>query len=183
MSIQEKIREFRPAILFLAKFIAIYLVGNFLYGLYVSSFRPEPDPITTLVTAQTSGLLNALGFETSWTNNPGKPTTQIDVGRRHILAVYEGCNGINVMVIFVAFVTAFGRMHKRLLWFIPVGLVLVHLANLGRLIFLFVITTRFPGYFYFTHKYLFTAAIYVMVLLLWIWWVRLVTKDRTDQAA
>jgi exosortase family protein XrtF len=179
MNIRGTVREFKPTILFLFKFIIIYLVGNFLYGIYVSSFRPKPDPITSAVTTQTSTVLNAFGFETSWVNNPSKPTTQIDMGRRHILAVYEGCNGLNVMVIFVAFVLSFGQIQKRVLWFLPLGLVLIHLSNLGRLILLFVVTTTFPRYFYFTHKYLFTAAIYVMVLLLWIWWVRMVMKKQT----
>lgn len=173
-----KINEFRPTILFLSKFILMYLVANVLYGLYVSSFRKRPDPITSVIAAQTSMCLNVLGHNTSWIENTDKPTTQINQGMRPILLVYEGCNGINVMVIFLAFIIAFGPFDRTMIWFIPLGLTLLHLANLVRLILLFEVTTKIPTYFYFVHKYFFTAAIYLVVLLLWVWWVRMAIRKQ-----
>ena len=55
-----------------------------------------------------------------------KPTTQLICDGKSVLAIYEGCNGINVMIIFVAFLVAFGPLNKALLWFVPVGLIILH---------------------------------------------------------
>lgn len=178
----QMVREFRPTIIFLAKFIGIYLIGNFLYGLYVSSYRPAPDPVTKMVTAQSAFVLDMFGYETQTANHPTKPTTRIDLGDRHIISVYEGCNGLNVMIIFIAFVVSFGSWHKKMWWFIPTGILLIHLANLARLAFLFEVTVSYPGYLYFTHKYLFTAIIYAMVVALWIAWVIIIRPKNQANA-
>ena len=54
-----------PTIIFLAKFLGIYLVANLLYGAYVTSFEPAPDRVTSAVAQQTSAALNACGWDTS----------------------------------------------------------------------------------------------------------------------
>jgi exosortase/archaeosortase family protein len=76
------------------------------------------------------------------------------------------------MIIFVAFLVAFGPMRKALLWFIPVGLLIIHGINLARIALLFWVSLYMPDFMYFTHKYLFTAILYVVVFLLWIGWVK-----------
>lgn len=166
------LREFLPTILFLAKFIGLYLVANLLYGVYVSSYGPGPDPATNSVSRQTSAVLNGCGWETSALDNARKPTTEIAYGGRDILSIYEGCNGINVMIIFVAFLLSLGPLNKTLLWFIPAGLLVLHMSNLARITILFWVSLYEPDFMYFLHKYLFTAALYVVTFILWVIWVR-----------
>lgn len=166
------IREFKPTLLFLGKFLALYFFCNLLYGLYVSSFRPHPDPLTNQVTWQTSEILNSLGWENRIEDHATKASTFIEYAGRKILSVYEGCNGLNVMIIFIAFIVAFGPLNKTTLWFIPLGILLIHLSNLGRIFLLFFVTLDFPDFLYVTHKYIFTGVIYLMVFLLWIVWVK-----------
>lgn len=172
MSMTNTIKEFKPTLLFLGKFLALYFVGNLLYGLYVTAFEPHPDPITNLVTGQTSWLLNSSGWDNRIEDHATKPSTFIEYEGRRILSVYEGCNGLNVMIIFIAFVVAFGPLNKTTLWFIPLGILFIHLSNLGRIFLLFFVTMEFPDFLYITHKYIFTGIIYLMVFLLWIGWVK-----------
>jgi hypothetical protein len=40
-----------------------------------------------------------------------------------------------------------------------------------------------PRYLYFTHKYFFTAILYVVVFVLWIWWVRRYATDKPAETA
>lgn len=164
--------EFRPTILFLGKFLLIYLLGNFLYGLFVSSFRPQPDPITDNVSRQTVAILNCAGEHVSSVLDTAKPTVHIGGEGRWIISIYEGCNGINIMIIFIAFIVAFGPIDKSISWFVPLGLSIIHVSNLLRLLLLYWVSIRLPQYLYFTHKYFFTAAIYLVVLILWWWWVK-----------
>lgn len=165
-------KEFKPSLLFLARFLGIYFAGNVLYGLYVESFGDKADRITLAVTVQSSFLLNLLGYSAEPVLNRQGPTVFIETQDKIALSVYEGCNGINVMILFVAFVIAFGGLIGKMIWFLPCGLVIIHISNLLRISLLFFVSEYYSKYFYYVHKYLFTAMIYVVVFSLWIVWVR-----------
>jgi hypothetical protein len=83
----------------------------------------HPDPATEAVTHQTSAVLNLLGEQTTTMPKPATPSVSILIEMRSALNVYEGCNGINVMIVFVAFIFAFGGSGKKMTWFIPLGIV------------------------------------------------------------
>src|SRR5688572_17996385 len=145
-------KEFRPALLFLAKFLAIYFIGNILYGLFIETYKDHPDPITSTVTRQSAQLLNVLGYDTSTEDYPNKPKVAMKINDHYVLNVYEGCNGINVMIVFMAFLFAFGGRAKALTFFIPMGLLIIHITNLFRIALLFDLSLDHPDQFYFFHK-------------------------------
>jgi exosortase family protein XrtF len=164
--------EFKPTILFLGWFVGLYLIGNLLYGFYVTSFKPGPDPVTRLVTENSALVLNVCGWSVNTSGYQGKSTTVIWHEGKAILSVYEGCNGINTMIIFVAFLFAFGPVNKKLVWFIPLGIVVIYLMNLLRITLLFFIAQYFPEAMYFIHKYVFTGMLYLVIFALWLLWVK-----------
>jgi exosortase family protein XrtF len=164
--------EFKPTILFLGKFLGLYLAGNLLYGLFVTNFEPKPDPVTRLVSEQTGFVLTACGWPTDVYDHHKRATSLIRYDDREILAVYEGCNGLNTMIIFVAFLLAFGPVNKKLLWFIPLGILIIHVANLMRITLLFFVAEYRPDFMYIIHKYVFTATLYLVIFLMWVWWVK-----------
>ena len=172
------IQEFKPTIFFLVKFIGIYVVVNLLYGFYVTAYEPKPDPITSVVSYHTAIALKGCGWSTITEDNNTKPTTNLIFNGKSILAIYEGCNGVNVMIIFVAFLIAFGPISKAMWWFIPVGIGIIHGMNLARIALLFWVSLYLPDFMYFTHKYFFTAILYVVVFILWIWWVKRFTSAK-----
>ena len=176
------IREFLPTILFLGKFLGIYLVANLLYGAYVTSFEPGPDPLTSIVANQTSEVLNALGWDTSTHNNTRHPTTEVALRSRDILSIYEGCNGVNVIIIFVAFLFSFGTPSRSLWWYAPLGLLVLHVCNLIRITVLFWVSINQPDFMYFLHKYFFTAGLYAVTFILWVFWVRMRTPASVVKA-
>ena len=169
-------KEFKPAFRFLFIFLGLYLVGNILYGLTVKSYAPLADPMTRSVAVQTSMLLNVAGYTTNTSVNPIGPTVFLNKGTNRVLTIFEGCNGLNVEIVFVAFILAFSGSRKKMFWFIPTGLLIIHMANLARIALLFFVAENFSNYFYYVHKYFFTAAIYVIVCLLWWWWILLNRK-------
>ena len=175
-------KEFRPALRFLFIFVGLYLAGNIIYGLWIESFLELPDPATKAVTVQTSAILNRLGYTTTVQENTQGPTVFLSNEVKIVLNVFEGCNGINVMIVFVAFLAAFGGSGKKLAWFLPGGIVLIHLSNLIRLILLYVVAVGYQRYFYYVHKYIFTAAIYIMVFALWIIWVKINGRPKEAKA-
>ena len=166
----EMIKEFKPALRFLGIFVGLYLVLNLLYGWWIERYD-QADPATVVVTNQSSALLNVLGEDTYTKPKLNTRTISIYKGSRIVVNVFEGCNGINVAIVFISFMAAFGGDRKKIMWFIPLGLVLIHLANLLRVSGLFLVAEYFEQYFYYVHKYAFTASIYVMVFLLWWIWI------------
>jgi exosortase family protein XrtF len=170
---QFSFKEFKPTVLFLTKFLGLYLIANLLYGLYVTYYRPHPDPVTHTVSSQTGIIVSTFGWSVSIMDNPTRPTTHMIYNNRTVLEVYEGCNGVNTMIVFISFVFAFGPLNRKMLWFIPLGIVSIHVFNLLRVTLLFFVAEYRPNYMYFFHKYIFTAMLYVAVFLFWIWWVRL----------
>jgi len=169
-------KEFKPAIIFVIKFLTIYFVGNIVYGLYVESFQQVVDPITNWVTEQSVNILNVVGESTETYIDKENPKVHILHDNLAVISVFEGCNGINVIVIFIAFLVAFGGGAKKLLWFVPLGILSIHIANLIRIVLLYFVAHYFSDYLYFTHKFLFTGFIYVWVLLLWFVWATRLCK-------
>lgn len=175
-----KWKEFKPTIFFLLKFLSIYIVCNLLYGIFVTAYEPRADPLTKFVTEQTAQVLSAMGWPTETFAYTTDPTVAIVYQKRAIVSVYEGCNGINVVIIFLAFLFSFGPYTRAMLWFIPMGVMLVHLSNLTRIMLLFFVSLKFPNHLYFLHKYFFTSFIYACVFLLWILWIRKISKLERD---
>lgn len=169
------IKDFKPALRFLAIFVGLYLTLNLLYGLWITSYD-KADPITTWVTNQSSVLLNWIGENTYTKPKLNTPTISILKGSRRVVNVFEGCNGINVAIVFLAFIAAFGGDRKKMLWFIPLGLLIIHLANLLRVSGLYLVAEYFQRYFYYIHKYVFTASIYLIVFVLWWLWIEKINE-------
>lgn len=171
------LKEFKPTILFLLKFGLIFTIGSLLYGVYVKNYQqivpPQPDPITDGVAAQTQSLVSAFGYPAKlwYPDNQPLVVLYIEGFEDDNVTFFEGCNGINIMILFIAFVLAFGGTLRSRLWFIPAGLLAIHLFNLLRLASLAIMATVSHSVFHFFHKFAFTGVIYAFVLVLWYFWV------------
>lgn len=179
----ELLKEFKPALIFLGKFLALYFIGNILYGVYIESHGKQPDGITWLVTRQTSWILDLTGYETAIADVPEAAKVSLMQNGDVVLHVYEGCNGLNVMIVFIAFLFAFGGPLKKLAIFLPLGLFIIHLVNLMRVSLLFHLALNNSQQFYYYHKYFFTATLYAVVFALWAVWVIRFNEKRSIDAA
>lgn len=171
------IKDFKPAIFFLLRFLGVYLIGNILYGFYIESYQDKPDSATYVMARHTSWLLNQCGEITAIRKNPYGPTMLLHNEYAPVLNFFEGCNGLNVMIVFLAFMAGFGGNKKNMIWFIPAGLVVIYLSNLGRLTMLYYVAEYYQSLFYYVHKYLFTAILYVIVFGLWALWIMKYGRD------
>jgi exosortase family protein XrtF len=169
-------KEFKPAFRFLFIFLGLYLVGNVLYGLFIESFSSSPDPVTEVVARQTAGILKAIGVPVTAVQNTQGPTIFLRNETKTILNIYEGCNGLNVMVVFLSFIVAFGGNYKKMAWFVPSGIIIIHIFNLTRITLLYFVAVSYQRYFYYIHKYIFTGILYVIVFILWYVWINRIAK-------
>jgi exosortase family protein XrtF len=169
-------KELKPAFRFLAIFVGLYLGLNILYGLWISSYHFQVDSATAMVTRQSSLLLNVWGEETyTQLKTPARSIAIVNPSGV-VINVFEGCNGINVMIVFVSFLFAFGGQLKKIAWFLPLGIVIIYLANLIRVMTLYYVAEYWATYFYYIHKYVLTAFLYLLVFVLWWFWIEKVNK-------
>lgn len=170
------LKEFRPTIFFLLKFALIFGIGSWMYSSYIKAAHqaevPHPDPFTDLVAIQSNFVVRSLGYDSQVYYPESSSIIYIyitgldDYG----VAFFEGCNGLNIMILFLAFVIAFSNNWRNMLWFIPAGLLAIHIFNLLRIAALTILATVDGSYFHFFHKFVFTGIIYAFVLLLWYVW-------------
>jgi exosortase family protein XrtF len=175
-------KENRPALKFLGLFLGVYGIGNLLYGFYIEYNYPGVDQITQWVSNQSSGFINLIsGLETTSVLSSSSPIALMVENGKTVLRIYEGCNGINVMIVFIAFIISFGGISKRGGLFMSAGIPVIHLANVIRIALLFWVAKHHETWFYYVHKYIFTATLYVIVLLLWwVWMSKMIkTNDST----
>lgn len=177
-------REFKPTIFFLLRFFVIYFGFSALYGYFIRNYDtgnpPTTDPITRFVTFNCTNTAAVFGYEPDVVTDdhlnrevlPEQTYDSVWLDEVYAISVEEGCNGINIMIIFMAFVVAFGGKLVNMLIFIPAGLLFIHAANIGRLLLLGLLNVEWGGRaFHFFHKYGFTAVLYVAILFLWFLWV------------
>lgn len=167
---------YKETIAFLIKFIGIYVIANVFYGLAIEYYHPSPDPITKIVSQQVAAILNSFAETVSLTSESQSPYIRFITNGKTIIRAFEGCNGVNVMIVYLSFIIAFKGNLKSTILFLFIGLVIIHVMNLFRVGLLYEIALRFPNRLYFFHKYFFTALLYVIVFVLWYFWVKQTNK-------
>ncbi|HEY0656732.1 MAG TPA: exosortase family protein XrtF [Chryseosolibacter sp.] len=174
------LRQYKHALTFLAKYVVLYLALNSLYAWYVESYKPDADPITVAVTKHSAFVLSIFDPAVGYHVVPGTANVPITRNAVTIIEVFEGCNSINVVIVFVSFIIAFRGPGKLLLQFFLIGVSLIYMMNLMRIIALYVVALKFPEALYFFHKFLFTGLLYAVVFALWYWWTIKVKKWKVE---
>jgi exosortase/archaeosortase family protein len=87
------------------------------------------------------------------------------------IGINESCSGLKPILQFILLFLVFPGPWRKKLWFIPMGVVILHITNLFRIVGLSVVTVTIPEYWQFSHDYLFRPFFYVVIFLLWMWWV------------
>lgn len=86
--------------------------------------------------------------------------------------VSDSCNGIPLFVLFSIFIIAFPGPWKKKIIFIPAGIVLIHAANIARVVALAMIQHKNREWVEFNHTYTFTILMYAFIFIMWMLWVK-----------
>jgi exosortase family protein XrtF len=165
-------QENKTAFFFIVKFVGLYLVLNTLYGFYIEFFNPLSDPVTITITTQVASVLSLFHSSIQVIPDPLSPYVILQKDFQPVVNVFEGCNGLNVMIVYISFLFAFKGPFKSGVIFLLLGLVSIYLMNLIRVTLLFEIAYFYPDRLYFFHKYLFTGIIYLVVFVIWFFWIK-----------
>ena len=87
------------------------------------------------------------------------------------VGVHYGCSGLKQFLEWIVLMVIFPGPWKHKAWFIPMGLVIIHLVNIFRISGLSVLLNYYPEHWKFTHDYIYRPFFYVVMFFLWVWWV------------
>lgn len=167
--------QYKPFLFFLGKFLLTYLVLTFSYEIYLGQFdvnKFEVDGFTQLVAKQTKELLVFFSCKTAIFNNINEPSIKLLFNQNYVARITEGCNGLSVIILFIAFVVAFTGKLRHTILYIMAGSLLIHILNITRIALLSVLMFYFPEYEHILHGVIFPLFIYGVVFVLWVIWVR-----------
>ncbi len=165
-SLVGSIRSFvtTPAGRFLTRYVAVLVVGFALMALGPVNDRVI-DPYTTLVAHESAAVLNVLGEHATVHG-------QVLSSPRFAVQIYNGCNGLEAILIFVAGVIAFPSPWLRKLVGAVAGFLAIQVVNTVRVVSLFYIGIYRPAWFSFAHVFVWQTVIILFGVTLWLLWVR-----------
>lgn len=93
------------------------------------------------------------------------------------IEVNESCSGVKQFYQWTVLMILFPGPWKKKLWYIPLGIVIIHLNNILRIIFLSVILENWPDYWHFAHDWILRPFFYVIIFTLWVIWVEKIRPE------
>lgn len=102
----------------------------------------------------------------------GPQGTFLFLDGQHCVTVGWQCDGLPMMALFAGFILAYPGPWRAKLWFIPLGLLVIHAINVLRVAGLALNHKYWHGSVDFNHHYTFTIVVYSCIFLLWTVWVR-----------
>ena len=96
---------------------------------------------------------------------------------QYAISIRRGCDAVDPAWFFCAAVLAFPSRWRRKLAILPVGIALISALNLVRIVSLYFIGLHLPRFFPTAHLELWPVIFIIVVLLLWIAWIRSILAE------
>lgn len=162
--------KFGPLVRFLGLGTGLYIIWYVLYEFWLKDHTGLDEWMVRNLIWWTDNILLLFGFEL-WTDVNDVVGNYVGIANGHPLEVGAPCDGIVLLALFSCFILAFPGKWKNKLWFMPVGLIAIHLINVLRIFCLALIIHYKPSALDFNHDYTFTILVYGFVFYLWWIWI------------
>ena len=184
-SVRNFIRRYNlDALADVALFILITLIIHYLYRFWAIQLRFAP--VHDLMISMRDGMAGIVYKQSLWLVNHvlGIDFTAVDQTRTFYfsnsgyIAINKSCSGLKQILQFALLMAVYPGLWKRKLWFIPAGILIVHLTNLFRIAGLSVVIVAMPEYWDLSHDYFFRPFFYVVIFSLWVLWVEKIGRPK-----
>lgn len=148
----------------------LYLLFFLIHQFVVRRYTFYDQKFIGSIIESTDVFLRFLGYST-FKVLQDKDVQVIGIDGSNGVWVGSNCNAISLFSLFSVFIIAYpgNQLHK--LWYIPAGILAIHLINILRVAALAIIANYSPGSLDFNHTYTFTFLVYSFIFSLWIIWV------------
>jgi exosortase family protein XrtF len=148
----------------------LYGILFFVYQYVIKKYTYYDQKFIGSIISSSEYFVKLLGYKT-FTVLQDRDYQVVGIDGSNGVWVGSNCNAITLFSLFSVFIVAYPGNQKHKLWFIPTGIVLIHVLNLIRVIALVLIAYYSPTSLNFNHTYTFTFLVYAFILFLWIVWV------------
>ena len=164
-------------IIFLIKAIGLYLLWYFIYDLWLKKVGTLDTWIIDSIVYFSVNILEFFGYILFVDyHSIGLPDAYSNV------FVGNGCNGLELFALFTGFILIFKGSWKYKLWFIPLGIIIIHFLNVLRVIGLIFSGRVSVNFLEFNHKYTFTIIMYIITFIGWMIWVKYFSTRITEKS-
>jgi exosortase/archaeosortase family protein len=94
------------------------------------------------------------------------------------ITVAESTAGLKQICQFAILILLFPGSWKKKLWFIPLGIIIVHLTNVFRILCFVVIALHWPKQIHYAHDNYLRFIYYVVIFILWVIWVERIKNPK-----
>jgi exosortase family protein XrtF len=159
-----------PVLRFLITAIALYLLW-FIIDLYLVKPYTSLDRFLSLQLVYASAfVLSIFGYIPVLTVATEEVVIDVEGSTGMGVWVGEPCNGLALFSLFAIFIIAYPGKWKHKAWYLPFGIIAIHLINIVRVSILTLIAKDHAAYLDINHNYTFTIIVYSFVFILWYWW-------------
>ena len=157
-------------------FIKLFVLFSLWFVCYIALLYPGrviDKPLTDFLTASVTKSINALSSEQiGWIADTERPCTHLTKNGVAVFDIYDVCNGIDLMFIYVGVLFLLPYSFKRKIAFGIGGIIAIILLNIIRITSLYFIYVYHRSAFDFSHHYLFTLLMYVLIFYGWLLFVK-----------
>ena len=165
---------------FLRSALLTFIIWKSIYLIFLLPNRMIDAPLTSMVGTQSVWLLNTVYPGNLYTSKDtiatisfegvlqSNPVANIYKSGNLLMKIADGCNGLELFVLYIGFIIAMPAKLKRKLVYSILGIVIIHCVNVLRCAGLSVLIDQLQSYFDIAHHYIFKMVIYGIIFLLWI---------------
>lgn len=172
-------RRTSPFIRFLLTAAFGYLVLFVIYQFVVKKYTFYDQKFISQIIAASAWTLQVLGYRTFMVLQD-LDMQVVGIDGSNGVWVGSNCNAITLFSLFAVFILAYPGHQKNKWWFVPAGIVSIHILNILRVVALAMIANYAPQYLDFNHTYTFTFLVYGYIFLLWMIWVNRYSQKRQE---
>ena len=154
----------------------IFLILSFHFFFRYWAYALQYWPLQNLINPIYEYLTELLFDNSIWTLEHLMPYEFTTKGRNIFMGsgyvgVHHGCSGLKQFLQWIVLMIFFYGPWKRKLWFIPCGLIIIHIVNIFRIAGLSILLNYYPQHWHFTHDYIFRPLFYIVMFGMWVVWV------------
>lgn len=156
---------------FFLRFFVLITSWFVCYNLLLKPARIIDKPLTNFLAKTVVKSVNYIASPNpplAWVENKADKCAYFTQNNKDIFAVFDYCNGIDLMFIYVGIIFLLPYTFKRKIAFSMGGLIAINIMNIIRIACLYLIYVYNRNAFYFSHHYLFTLVMYLLIFYGWL---------------
>ena len=177
---------------FILRAAAILLVWKVLYLVFLAPNRVLDKPLSHSVALGTTLILNTWNHTTDYTAKSefgdvvtddgvsNMPLDNVYFRKRNIVSIEDGCNALELFVLYAGFIVCMPTSVRRKLVFTLGGIALIYVVNVLRCAGIAYFILYDPKHADFAHHYVFTFIVYGLIIALWLMFSNKLNLDNTE---